>query len=347
MNVLNDKNNPNLSRSKSHHRPRPRAAENSFNNNNDPYERSKSPTRSLLSRMPTIMRNVPGNAENNSPRRQKSLVRPERARDTPYRRRQVYDGSDDESKRWSAFSGNGGDDRRKSSMSLARRSSMKEPPRKRKWYKGQCPSCWILFSRIVTFWAPSSLLSCFGMHDRLVQQAWREKIALVFIIFILCIVVGFLTFGLQTVFCQKPALEGILAGHLDINHATILGKVYDLSSFKHNVHPPYVKNEDLASPDNGFSLADFSFLFQTVNFECKDVLIPVNSNNGLVSNYFPCVPTKDTDTPDPNANPDNHGCHKSAYERVDALSQFKVVGEVRFDWNDVYTPDSKYVVYNG
>src|SRR5688572_2617676 len=57
MNVLNDKNNAKLSRSKSH-RPRPQAAENSpssnINNDDYPYERSKSPTRSLLSRMPTI-----------------------------------------------------------------------------------------------------------------------------------------------------------------------------------------------------------------------------------------------------------------------------------------------------
>ncbi|POG73526.1 glycosyltransferase family 2 protein [Rhizophagus irregularis DAOM 181602=DAOM 197198] len=364
MNVLNDKKNPKLSRTKSH-RPRPHAEESSvpLSNNNDddsfPTERPKSPSKSLL-RMPSIMRsyNDNENPSSNLPRRQKSLVRPERARNNNYNRRisrgamstrQMYDGSDEES-RFSVFSGNGngGDDRRKSTMSIARRNSMKDPPRKRKWYKCQCPSCWILFSRIVTFWAPPSLLSCFGMHDRLVQQAWREKMALVFIIFILCIVVGFLTFGFETTVCRKAPLEGIQFGHMSLNQATILGKVYDLSSFPHPVVPPYVKDSDLANPVNGFGRSDLSFLFQSVNFECKNVLIPkVTNADGSVLKYFPCVVIHENDDPNPTANPQNGGCHVNPSERVDALSKFKVVGQTYFEWSDVDNPDNKYVVYNG
>ncbi|RIA96949.1 Glycosyltransferase Family 2 protein [Glomus cerebriforme] len=304
--------------------------------------------------MPSIMKgfNDPSNAENlssNSPRRQKSLVRPERARNNNYYNRRIsrYDGSDEES-RFSVFSGTGGDDRRKSSMSLARRSSLKDPPRKRKWYKGQCPSCWILFSRIVTFWAPPSVLSCCGMHDRLVQQAWREKIALVFIILILCIVVGFLTFGFETAICRKAPLEAIQFGHMTLDQASMLGKVYDLHSYQHSLQPPYVKNQDLASPENGFGRSDLTFLFQSVNFECKEVLIPKVSNaDGFVLNYFPCVVVHENDIPNQNANPQNAGCHVDPSERVDALSQFKVIGEIHFDWSDVDNPDNKYVVYNG
>ncbi|GBC04763.1 hypothetical protein RclHR1_05860001 [Rhizophagus clarus] len=373
MNVLNDKKNSKLSRTKSH-RPRPHAEETSIplsNNNNDsnnninnydnnddslPIERPKSPSRSLL-RMPSIMRgfNDNENPSSNPPRRQKSLVRPERARNNHNRRfsrgaipaRQMYDGSDEES-RFSVFSGNGGDDRRKSTMSITRRNSTKESTRNRKWYKCQCPSCWVLFSRIVTFWAPPSLLSCCGMHDRLVQQAWREKIALVFIIFLLCIVVGFLTFGFQDTICRKNPLEDIKFGHMSLDQATILGKVYDLNSFQHPVILPYVKDQDLANPDNGFGRSDLTFLFQSVNFECKGVLTPKVANaDGSVLKYFPCVVVHENDTPNPNANPQNGGCHVNPSERVDALSKFKVVGQIYFDWDDVDNPDNKYVVYNG
>ncbi|KAF7790264.1 hypothetical protein EIP86_001217 [Pleurotus ostreatoroseus] len=63
---------------------------------------------------------------------------------------------------------------------------------------------WVVFSRVVTFWAPAFLLSSIGgMKDPQVQQAWREKMALCFIIAILCVIVGFLTVGFQKVLCPE------------------------------------------------------------------------------------------------------------------------------------------------
>jgi chitin synthase len=65
---------------------------------------------------------------------------------------------------------------------------------------------WRIFSWIVTFWAPSFLLSSVGgLKDKQMQQAWREKIALCFIIAIMCTVVGFLTVGFQKVLCPESA----------------------------------------------------------------------------------------------------------------------------------------------
>lgn len=65
---------------------------------------------------------------------------------------------------------------------------------------------WRIFSRIVTFWAPSFLLSSLGgLKDKQMQQAWREKIALCFIIAVMCTVVGFLTVGFQKVLCPESA----------------------------------------------------------------------------------------------------------------------------------------------
>jgi chitin synthase len=63
-------------------------------------------------------------------------------------------------------------------------------------------TCWILFSRIVTFWAPGPLLSSIGgFNDKQSKQAWREKITLCFIAIILGFMAAFLTMGFQRLLC--------------------------------------------------------------------------------------------------------------------------------------------------
>ena len=65
---------------------------------------------------------------------------------------------------------------------------------------------WRIFARIITFWAPSFLLrSVGGLKDKGKIQAWREKIALCFIIFVLCLIVGFITVGTQKVLCPETS----------------------------------------------------------------------------------------------------------------------------------------------
>src|SRR5438067_12736878 len=52
---------------------------------------------------------------------------------------------------------------------------------------------WVVFSKIITIWAPSSLLSSIGgLADKQSQQAWREKMALCFIAVIMGGAVAFL-----------------------------------------------------------------------------------------------------------------------------------------------------------
>ncbi|KAN0059767.1 Chitin synthase, class 7 [Thecaphora frezii] len=63
-------------------------------------------------------------------------------------------------------------------------------------------SVWTYFSMIVTFWAPAPLLSsCAGLKDGPSRQAWREKVALVFIALLLGGCIGFITMGLTKVLC--------------------------------------------------------------------------------------------------------------------------------------------------
>ncbi|KAG8833811.1 hypothetical protein FRC17_010052 [Serendipita sp. 399] len=63
---------------------------------------------------------------------------------------------------------------------------------------------WRIFSHIITFWAPPFLLSSIGrMKDKPTRQAWREKIALCFLAFLLGGSVGFATMGLDKVLCPN------------------------------------------------------------------------------------------------------------------------------------------------
>lgn len=60
---------------------------------------------------------------------------------------------------------------------------------------------WTITSWIVTFWAPSPLLSMMGITEANSRQAWREKITLCFIAILMGGIVGFATMGLQSALC--------------------------------------------------------------------------------------------------------------------------------------------------
>ncbi|CAJ0752183.1 1051_t:CDS:10 [Entrophospora sp. SA101] len=65
-------------------------------------------------------------------------------------------------------------------------------------------SSWVIFSLIATSCFCNPCLSTIGrMKDPNVRQAWREKVALCIIILIISGFMGFLTFGLATIACQK------------------------------------------------------------------------------------------------------------------------------------------------
>ncbi|CAO3598354.1 unnamed protein product [Absidia cylindrospora] len=64
---------------------------------------------------------------------------------------------------------------------------------------------WTLLSRIVTFWALPPMLKACGLSDKSMQQAWREKMTLCFLIACLGGFVAFITIGLSTVLCPPGA----------------------------------------------------------------------------------------------------------------------------------------------
>jgi chitin synthase len=60
---------------------------------------------------------------------------------------------------------------------------------------------WVLFSRIVTFWALPPMLTALKMGDASMQQAWREKMTLCFLIACMGGFVVFITIGLNSALC--------------------------------------------------------------------------------------------------------------------------------------------------
>ena len=60
---------------------------------------------------------------------------------------------------------------------------------------------WRIFSRIVTFWACGPCMKGCGIKDKPSQQAWREKVSLVFLALCLGGFVGFITMALNRVLC--------------------------------------------------------------------------------------------------------------------------------------------------
>ncbi|KAJ2634444.1 hypothetical protein GGF40_004200 [Coemansia sp. RSA 1286] len=65
-------------------------------------------------------------------------------------------------------------------------------------------TAWVVYSKVITFWAPGFLLAKLaGMPDPGMQQAWREKIALVSLIVFVCAAVVYLTIFLAMTFCPE------------------------------------------------------------------------------------------------------------------------------------------------
>ncbi|KAI8099767.1 chitin synthase-domain-containing protein [Halteromyces radiatus] len=208
-------------------------------------------------------------------------------------------------------------------------------------------SCWTISTWILTWWAPPFMLRAFGLRDRHMQQAWREKVALVQVIIALCAAVGFLTFGFNAAVCGRQP-NRIRTNNVAPDQIIIAGRAYDLKTFRHPT--PFTNipgSGDLQ--EMGIGGKDLSFLFQTVNHNCKDILIPVEADDdkGNVMNYFPCVPI-DLKNPAVNGtdNPERKGCHLSVKSRR-SLRRLEVVGDVYYNWTDIQKPGTSLVAFSG
>ncbi|KAI8057612.1 chitin synthase-domain-containing protein [Syncephalis plumigaleata] len=211
--------------------------------------------------------------------------------------------------------------------------------------KRTCPTCWVLFSRIITFYAPRPVLRCFGMRNAEVQQAWREKMALVTIIFILCLAVGFLTFGFQQVVCFNSARR-VPGGNIPSASAVIHGKMYDLRRYRHPLVTGITDGDITGDPVNAGG-KDLSLRFQLLNSNCADVLRARDGQgdpSGAPYAYFPCQDVDPYSSVDPSQTA-RSGCHLTGSSRRD-LRSLRLVGDVFYTWDQVANRKTNYVIYN-
>ncbi|KAF9172546.1 hypothetical protein BGX21_005428 [Mortierella sp. AD011] len=108
-------------------------------------------------------------------------------------------------------------------------------------------SCWVICSRLITCFALPPVMSMCGLRDKPVQQAWREKFTLCFIILMIGGMVAFLTIGFTFILCPTSARQNtqIYSRYADpavTGQYAISGKMY---SFANALLPP------------GFSYSDY------------------------------------------------------------------------------------------
>lgn len=181
------------------------------------------------------------------------------------------------------------------------------------------------------------------------QQAWREKFTLVTIIVCLCVAVGFLTFGFNVTVCGREPAR-IRPTGVQNDQIVISGRVFDLASYQHPTNVPGIPDSgSLQDPPLSAGGKDLSFMFQTVNVNCKGIFAPLHDADGKgnVVNYFPCVPL-DRYAPSMNGteNAKNAGCHVSKTART-TLKDLNFIGDVYYNWTDIQKPKTSLVAFNG
>ncbi|ORX92685.1 hypothetical protein K493DRAFT_376454 [Basidiobolus meristosporus CBS 931.73] len=180
---------------------------------------------------------------------------------------------------------------------------------------------WVLFSKITTFWAPGFVLSKMGMPELASRQAWREKVALCWIIALIGGIVAFLTLGLPHVFCPPSAMTSVenfvqvssdVPGLVGVN-----GFAYSASSAKNELSR-FPSGSDISS----------QFLHGSNVEACRD---PSISGYSSVQ-YNPCT-----------AKEENPGCPLPPIEESAATYNLVPTGRrLGYDWVDI--PKNSFVI---
>ncbi|CAG8517660.1 27255_t:CDS:2 [Dentiscutata erythropus] len=186
---------------------------------------------------------------------------------------------------------------------------------------------WVIFSRVVTFWAPGVLLSSLGgLNDAQSQQAWREKVALCFIAVIMGGIVAFLTVGFASVLCP-PSQENNPNQFLRFNESPE-GWQFNVVNAKST---PTLNFSKLMIEQNGQDITNL--------FKRND---PSQCSSKQVKQY--------TIVRDSVCSPDN--CANRTFDISDAtfkqLNIFNTSRKVGFDWDQLNDPFLKnYLVVDG
>ncbi|KAI9252828.1 chitin synthase [Phascolomyces articulosus] len=155
---------------------------------------------------------------------------------------------------------------------------------------------WARFVWFCTWWIPSFTLRYIGKMDRQdVRMAWREKVTLCLLIFLLSGAIVFVIVGLGEVICPGTKdlyTSGDVQGHqtLEDYWISVRGKVYDMTDFVANPHGSnaYVASKSTLEPLGG---RDLSYTFPPPLTEaCKGLVtddsITITPNETIVLGPF-------------------------------------------------------------
>ncbi|KAJ3368659.1 Chitin synthase, class 3 [Allomyces arbusculus] len=217
-----------------------------------------------------------------------------------------------------------------------------------------CRRVWVVFSKVVTFYAIPPVLACFGLKTPEVQLAWREKMALCTIILIMMTIVGFLTFGFNQVLCQsqdsRMDFMSLGGGYVVIN-----GYGFDVTEYNHNFGTygqfPF---EEIYASDRGFAQRDLSFLFQNSYGglpECQ-ALFGGEKYTSATNYLFPCtisgLPASAVQERYGTYPPEY--CHQSTNTLVQDIADFRAKHKRRdifVKWDALLDEGNPFLAFNG
>ena len=231
--------------------------------------------------------------------------------------------------------------------------------RQKERQQAQVPTLWGTYCHLITFWCPDFFLRCFGKVQKAQQRAWREKMGLISLILLICLFVGFLTFGFTAAVCPAGSQTRLRINQVGPGYLIIHGQAYDLTRSKH----PYARGITdganvlyLEPPLDHLGGNDVSFMFQNVNGNCKDLITrvpgspnPPADDNGNLGWYFPCQPFHQDGSSQPNTTQPYYmgwACHLSTTGRQ-AYYTLKASSDVYFTWEDVKNSSRNLAVWNG
>lgn len=217
------------------------------------------------------------------------------------------------------------------------------------------PGPWLIWCYLLTFWIPTPILNFFGVPYGPPQLAWREKIGLVGVIFLIMAFVGFLTFG----FTQATCFSDVTTVHGDAvtpGYLIIKGWAYSLSDWSGHPAPDGNGTTNVLYPPLNGSGMDASFLFPVKESACDNVYIPLQGDQ---PNYFPCELFNPNKTVPPSVSfyTNRTNCHTSDAS-TSLYNEFSTQGvpdkngnlvkkaKVYYTYSDVNTT-SHLMIYNG
>ncbi|KAJ2493940.1 ATP-dependent RNA helicase [Coemansia sp. RSA 2050] len=220
--------------------------------------------------------------------------------------------------------------RRKTTCPSSRKAAQRTDPYKRYHDSACIRPYWSAFSRIVTLWMPNLILNKLLKKETAEkQQAWREKIALCFIIFLITALTAMISFGLSTMLCHPvdPISLRVLSERHGANGTqkltVIRGRIYDMTNARHAAALG-VSRLQLGGDASGKFAP-----FPEVSRRCKHWPQGKSGNNcySVFGEDSTCTASK---------------------KQLDALRQLETNKWVAYQWNDVLHRNSseKLFVYN-